>query len=135
MNYNTIIINNTTIEVTDELYNKLVKTIRAKVNKDQVRIVNQGQETKTESNNRSKSETKPTTKAKSKPVAKLAKKSDNDFDRELYIATAKKLGCYGTKGVWKCARPIVYKVMDKSMTLKDGKTEIQAIIQKNGWNK
>lgn len=84
--------------------------------------------------------TTTTTKAKpstaKKPVAtkKPAQpKAEDTFDRDKYEATAKQLGCYGKRGVWKCCRPTVYAVMDGTMTLANGKKAVAKVKKDNGW--
>lgn len=133
MKYNTIInITNDTIDTTvkldDEMYNALITIIRSGIASGHGEIVTTKSQSKSKTT-KPKAETKKTTKTK--PAAKV----DNSFDRDKYLETAKKLGCLGAKGVWKCARPIVYKVMDGSMTQTKAKAEIKAIIAKNGWDK
>lgn len=134
MKYNTIInITNdsidTTVKLDDEMYNALITIIRSGIASGHGEIISTKSQPKTKKTTKPKAETKKPTKTK--PVAKV----DKSFDREKYLETAKKLGCLGAKGVWKCARPVVYKVMDGDMTLKAGKAEIQSIVAKNGWDK
>lgn len=74
-------------------------------------------------------------KAKKTTTKQTSKKSDDNFDRAKYEATAKQLGCFGKHGVWKCCRPTVYAVMNGEMTVAKGKTEVKAVIKKNGWDK
>lgn len=68
-----------------------------------------------------------TSKSKAQP------KADDDFDRAKYEATAKQLGCFGKRGVWKCCRPTVYKVMDGSLSLAKAKAEVKKIATEKGW--
>ena len=58
--------------------------------------------------NTKKTTTKRTTKTSTKVTKKVEKKP---FDRKKYEAIAEKLGVLGKHGVYKFARPIVYKAM------------------------
>lgn len=69
-------------------------------------------------------EKKKNTKAKAtkgKATTK-AKASDSNFDRELYTEVAEKLGVLGKHGVYRFARPTVYKAMEEN-NLTDKKIE------------
>lgn len=131
-----------TLKVSDEVYNKLVKTIKAKSNADGVELIsnvtNEPKKTTKTKPIAKKSTTKSTTKPVSKTTTKAkpkAKKSNDDFNYDRYVSIAKELGVYGKHGVWKCARPAVYKVMNGEATMKQAMAEIKKVIKANGWDK
>ena len=127
-----------TLKVSDEVYNKLVKTIKAKSNAEGVELIsNVTNEPKKTTKTKpvakvTKSASKPKTTTKSKPKAK---KSNDDFNYDQYVSIAKELGVYGKHGVWKCARPAVDKVMNGEATMKQAMAEVKKVIKTNGWDK
>lgn len=60
-------------------------------------------------------------------------KAKSDFDREKYLATAKTLGCYGKKGVWKSCRQFVYAVMSGEITEAQGIDLVRQLKESKGW--
>ena len=69
-----------------------------------------------------------------KSKKKSASKKDNsDFDREKYLETAKAMGCYGKKGVWKSCRQYVYAVMAGEFTVEQGADLVRQLKESKGW--
>lgn len=119
-----IIVNGTEVKVSTELYNHIVLNIRNGIELGEAEIVKTTKPTKTTKTGTNRSNSKP-----------KAKKAKDEFDYDKYISIAKKIGCYGNKGVWKCGRSTVYKVMNGELTQTQAKAEIKAIVAKNGWDK
>ena len=69
---------------------------------------------------------KPATKVATK--AKGAKAEENNFDKDLYYSIAETLGVLGKNGVFKVARPVVYKLMELDKIKKSDITKAQAEI-------
>ena len=69
--------------------------------------------------------------SKKKPAPKA--KDNSDFDREKYLATAKAMGCYGKKGVWKSCRQFVYAVMANEITVEQGTDLVNQLKASKGW--
>ena len=123
-----VTVDGTEVKVSTELYNHIITNLRNGIKIGEAEIVKVDNRSKTTTTT-----TKTTTaKSNSKPKAKKAK---DDFDYDKYISIAKKIGCYGNKGVWKCGRSTVYKVMNGELTQTQAKAEIKAIVAKNGWGK
>ena len=82
-------------------------------------------------------EKKTATKVATK--AKATKTENKEFDSDLYYSIAETLGVLGKNGVYKVARPVVYKLMEldkiKKSDITKAKDEIIAIAkEKNfGW--
>ena len=76
-------------------------------------------------------QTEPISAPKQKKSA--SKKDNSDFDREKYLATAKAMGCYGKKGVWKSCRQYVYAVMDGKFTIEQGTDLVKQLKESKGW--
>lgn len=80
---------------------------------------------------------KATPKAKQEPKAQ--KTESKAFDRDLYESIANELGVLGKNGVYKVARPVVYKLMEldkiKKSDITKAKEQIVAIAteQKLTW--
>lgn len=75
---------------------------------------------------------KPISAPKQKKSAPKSK-AKSDFDREKYLATAKTLGCYGKKGVWKSCRQFVYAVMSGEITEAQGIDLVRQLKESKGW--
>lgn len=75
---------------------------------------------------------KSKTSSSKKSGSKKSSKSD-DFDYDLYKATAKKLGCLGKRGVWRGCREFVYAVMNGEMTEVKAKAKVKAWRNEQDW--
>jgi len=82
-------------------------------------------------------EKKTATKVATK--AKATKTENKEFDSDLYYSIAETLGVLGKNGVYKVARPVVYKLMEldkiKKSDITKAKDEIIAIAKEKdfGW--
>lgn len=126
MKNNEIIINGNKFMVTDEVYNKLVKTMRAKANRSGIEQVREPKATV-----KAKAKTTKTTKqtTKAKPKAEKSKEWTPE-QYEEYRQLAKDYGVWSVRRnqPWKYCKPVIAKLVNGEITKAQFKKELNAVV-------
>ena len=127
---NTIIINGYEYLVTDEVYNKLVRTMRAKANQDGIQRVPKTTKTTNTKPTATVKQTAKQTTTKTKPKAKAKSGEWTKEQYEEYRQLAKDYGVWSERRhqPWKHCKPVLAKVINGEITMAQFKKELNSVV-------